>query len=159
MPRILRLPAAILAFSALSFPAFSADAPQQEITSRILMPLEFGEFTSDRSGSVTIDPRSGACRPSGVVMMKARCSFATVEIRGEPGDMVVVEMQPEASLQNSEKGGQMMVNNFTMNRENPITLGADGREIIQVGATLNTGSKQSSGRFLGGFNVMVNRIR
>jgi len=151
---------AFLTFAALFFatPALAQlEGPNdRELTARPVMPLEFGTFTNDRGGSVTVDPRSGACRSSGVVMTRAHCSFGTVEIRGEPDQLVLVELQPETSLQNTGTAGQMSITDLTMNRQNPVQLGPDGRASVQVGATLNVPAKANAGGYNGGFSVSVN---
>lgn len=141
-------------------PATALAQEARGIEVRRLQPLEFGQFTNDGAGTVTVDPRSGSCRASGgITMIRANCSFATIEIRGEPDSDVLVELQPEATMQNNERGGEMTLRDFTMNFDNPIHLGADGRRVIQVGATLASRGKTPVGGFNADFAITVTPAR
>src|SRR5690606_9332853 len=82
------------AFFAMPNTVGAVDAPRQLIITQ-LSALSFGTFTlSGSGGSVGVDAGSGACRPSGVVMIRNFCEAGRVEIRGEPQAELLVEIVP-----------------------------------------------------------------
>lgn len=149
-----------LILALLPFSAMAQEQPRApgapDIQVRRMQPLEFGQFTNDGAGTITIDPRSGGCRETGgITMVRANCSFATIEIRGEPDSEVLVELQPETTLQNNERSGEMTLRDFTMNLQNPVRLGQDGRAVVQIGATLASRGKVPHGGFNADYNITV----
>jgi hypothetical protein len=77
-----------------------------------------------------------------------------VEIRGNPGDRIMVNLPGEAPLNGGAQGGATL-RDFTMDRENPIMLGPDGRARIGVGATLSSSQTLQRGDYNGQFEIQA----
>jgi hypothetical protein len=144
---------------AAHFPS-APNAPREEtLNVRLVSPIQFGKFTSTAGGSVSVDARSGSCAGrGGAVMVKPNCSRGILELRGMPGEQVIVDL-PNESPMSSDSGNEAFLRDFTMDRDNPIILGPDGRARIGVGATLTGAGAMRNGEYAGQFQVQTTVLK
>jgi len=129
----------------------------QTVTARQSRPINFGTFTFNGGGSITLSPSGNCTAKNGAVLIAANCSPATIELVNTENRsrQVEIELPLEGYMQNAKDGGQLSLNNFTMNMQNPVTLEPLGRKTVQIGATLNAGGNATSADFSGSFTFNV----
>lgn len=125
-----------------------------QVVLKLTTPVSFGSFTLGNSGSVTVDPLSGSCTTrGGAVMIKPFCSRGVMELHGAPNEQVMVYLPSQATLDASGPGGQAVMRDFKMDRENPVMIGPDGKTVIGFGATLSGHKSMRAGQYSGQFPV------
>jgi hypothetical protein len=144
---------------AAHFPSAPNARGEETLNVRLLSPIQFGKFTSASGGSVVVDARSGSCTGrGGAVMVRTTCAKGIIELRGMPGEQVVVDL-PSESPMSGKDGGETILRDFTMDRENPIILGPDGKARIGVGATLTGAGAMKNGEYAGQFQVQTTVLK
>ena len=122
-------------------------------------PINFGSFTMASNGSLVVDARSGSCQArGGAVSIKQTCTRGIVEVHGAPGEQVTLLLPSEITLHGAPNSNVQM-SDFTMDHDNPITIGADGRTVVGVGATLRGFGAVTSGQFTGQFPMLATVLK
>lgn len=107
--------------------AESVSEPHLEVIQ--LTPMHFGAFSSKDGGHIRLDPRTGACTPQGVIMIRARCQRASFEVRGIPGTQVMASVAP--AVFDSDALAIERLDVFP--EQAVLTLAADGKATFYVG--------------------------
>ena len=121
-----------------------------------VLDLKFGSIVrSAEGGSVTLDPNSGEISYSGVTQgQNSDYQIAEFETTGENDYLYTIALPNEATLTHSGGSATMMVNEFGYS-DGAGVLDGDGLERFNVGATLQVGPNQVTGRYTGSFDVAV----
>jgi hypothetical protein len=90
--------------------------------------------------------------------VRSNCAKGIIEVRGAPGEQIMVDL-PGESVMSGKDGSEAILRDFTMDRENPIILGADGRARIGVGATLTGAGAMRNGEYSGQFQVQATVLK
>jgi len=118
--------------------------------------LQFGSVVrSQKGGSVTIDPNTDNISYSGVTRgQNMTYSTASFESTGEPDYSYSISLPKKVTL--TREGGKqtMSVSDFTHSDE-AGHLDKKGADSFKVGATLEVGANQETGRYRGSFTIMV----
>jgi len=123
--------------------------------------MQFGTIASDIdfSGTVVIDPATQAKSTAGGVFdFGGRHRTANFRINGDSRAYVIVTLPSQITLQNQGGSGTVIVNNFTMNKTNPVRLSNSGRKTVRVGATLNVPAGQNAGDYDVDFTFTANYL-
>lgn len=147
----------------------SADA-QAVIVSRLSLvntaPLDFGAIIAGSSnGTVTVGSDGSVSSTGGAIPVGGGTSTAHFYGYGTRNEIVSLRLAQNQINITRAGGGQMLVNNFTINSTPPTTLSAgqryfrlnepDGFYQFDVGATLHVGANQPLGTYRGTFQVTV----
>ncbi|MBO6946592.1 MAG: DUF4402 domain-containing protein [Rhodospirillales bacterium] len=130
-----------------------APAPATTQVAITLVPkrdMKFGEFAAsvDGGGTVVLNAAadsvtwSGAITPFGGTVRRAR-----FQIIGEPKAYVIVTLPSSITIRKGTSSHYMTVNNFTMDKTNPVRLNNAGKKTINIGATLTIGTDQRQGNY------------
>jgi hypothetical protein len=122
---------------------------------RLIAPLSFGEFTAGHGSAVVVDARSGVCAArGGAVMLKTSCSRGLLDLRGPPGKQVMIHLPRQALLSPTGRSkGHAVVQDFKLDRGNPVLVPPDGRLTLGFGATLTGLSHGQGERYTGDFQI------
>lgn len=112
--------------------------------------MKFGEFAAslDGGGTVVLNANadsvtwSGAITPFGGTVRRAR-----FQIVGQPNGYVIVTLPSSITIRKGTSSHYMTVDNFTMDKSNPVRLNNSGTKIINIGATLHVGTDQRKGNY------------
>lgn len=112
--------------------------------------IVFGDISSSAtSGTVTIGTDTSRNTTGGVtVNTNTSGTPALYEVSGDPNATYSVTL-PESVVLTSAAGDRMIVNNFTSNPASNGQLDAGGRQIVNIGATLNVEGFQPFGTYRG----------
>ena len=150
----------IIIYLFLSVTSVHAHDAKKEKRVRQISPLQFGTFTVGRGdGNIIVDARNGGCTASGsIVMIGAQCDHAEFEIIGKPGRRVMISLPHDSVLENESQRGRMRMKKMTVWPEDFLTLDANGKARVAVGATLKANSNERSGSYSGLFSVDVRYV-
>lgn len=121
-----------------------------EITLIPKRDMKFGEFAAsiDGGGTVVLNANadsvtwSGAITPFGGTVRRAR-----FKIEGQPKQYVIVTLPSSITIRKGTSNHYMTVDNFTMDKTNPVRLNKSGTKTINIGATLHIGTNQRKGNY------------
>lgn len=121
-----------------------------EITLVPKRDMKFGEFAAslDGGGTVVLNAAadsvtwSGDITPFGGTVRRAR-----FQIVGQPNQYVIVTLPSSITIRKGTSSHYMTVDNFTMDKTNPIKLNNSGNKTINIGATLHIGTDQRQGNY------------
>ncbi len=124
--------------------------PKTAITMNQLADWNFGEFfTGSGSGSVTITTSGTRSASGGVVLFNTAASDphpASFEITGDTAASYSILFPSSITLTVAGGTQTMTLDHFTKTGTGVLT---NGKETIQVGATLNIGATQANGPYSG----------
>lgn len=119
--------------------------------------LRFGSFiTGSTPGTVTISPTGMRTATGGVTLLPTEPGRpATFVIRGKPYAPYLLDLPPEVSIH--QDGHELRIDQFKPHPDRGILSGEfpQGRQIVQVGATLHVKPNQRSGAYQFRFEVGV----
>lgn len=112
--------------------------------------MKFGEFAAsiDGGGTVVLNANAdsvtwtGAIIPFGGTVRRAR-----FQIVGQPKGYVIVTLPSSITIRKGTSNHYMTVDNFTMDKSNPVRLNNSGTKTINIGATLHIGTDQRKGNY------------
>ena len=146
---------------AAAVPASKNDAGKATILKSLSIvgktTLDFGELVVATAGTAVIDPVSGAVTTTGTITPVGTSAHpATFTATGSKNSVVNIKIPTAAiTLTRVGGGGTMTVSNWTLDgkasRKFPLNSAFD----FNVGATLNVGTGQPDGDYLGTFTVTV----
>ena len=119
--------------------------------------LDFGELVVASAGTAVLDPVSGAVSTTGTITPVGTTAHpATFTATGSKNSVVNIRLPSAAvTLNRVGGGGTMTVSNWTVdgktNRKFPLNSAFD----FNVAGTLNVGSAQPDGDYVGTFTVTV----
>ena len=147
--------------AAAAVPASKNDAGKATILKSLSIvgktTLDFGELVVATAGTAVIDPVSGAVTTTGTITRVGTSAHpATFTATGSKNSVVNIKIPTAAiTLTRVGGGGTMTVSNWTLDgkasRKFPLNSAFD----FNVGATLNVGTGQPDGDYLGTFTVTV----
>lgn len=130
-------------------PVGPADA-QTPLTIEQKRDMKFGDWAPDPhfSGTVTIPASAdSASSTGGMTSFGGQIRRARFEINGEKKAYVFVTLPSSITISKGTTGNTMVVDSFTMDQQNPIYLGNNGRKVINIGATLRFDANQTQGNY------------
>jgi hypothetical protein len=121
-----------------------------------LSGLRFGQISaSHMPGTIILEPGGARTSTQGASINKAVPGGpASFEIIGNPSATYNISLPDSVTLR-SPNGQNMEVNRFTSLPSATGQLGADGRQILYVGGTLNVNANQLYGEYSGVMAVTV----
>ena len=122
-------------------------------------PLEFGGFTSGALGTVVISPSGARTFTGGVILYATTITptAASYTVTGAPNTpYTIVVPTIDQLLVHVGNSSSMPANTFTCSYSPPAsTLSQTGTDAFTIGATLNVGSSQAPGLYIGTFNITI----
>lgn len=113
--------------------------------------IKFGKVAADLStpGTVVLSPTTDSITISGpLVNFGGTVRRGRIRITGEPRAEVIVTLPTSPiTIRRGTSGNVMTVENFTMDRTNPVKLNRRGIRTINIGATLRVGANQRRGNY------------
>lgn len=132
-----------------------ATPQRKNLTVRQLSAIEFGAFSVEGPGTITVAP-SGARIAGGraALVYSGVTGAAEFEVTGEPGEQIFVMLPVSVNLSRGN-GGSAEISNLTMFPTDPVMLDGRGVARIKVGGTLRVGAQMASGSYSGMFDLDV----
>lgn len=151
---VLALLAAVAsAFAAGPDPAGDRDR-QPRLTVRQVKSLAFGRVTTrGETGFITVDPETGAKQVRAATDLGGEHAVAEFLVRGEPERRFRITLPDMVRIRGREMKGARLQDFRSVPAETG-QLGADGRAIVRVGATLRLPA-EARGRFDESFELFV----
>jgi hypothetical protein len=117
--------------------------------------LAFGQIVATTSpGLVTLSSSGERMRSGGVVLGNSfGVSSASFSVTGEPNTEYSITLPASCSL--SGGGSSMTVDSFVSTPDGTGNLGAEGTQLVTLGATLNVGSGQPAAAYSGTFAITL----
>lgn len=113
--------------------------------------IKFGKVAADLStpGTVVLSPTADSITISGpLVNFGGTVRRGRIKITGEPRAEVIVTLPSSPiTIRRGTSGNVMIVENFTMDRTNPVKLNRNGTRTINIGATLRVDANQRRGTY------------
>jgi hypothetical protein len=150
-------PLAAFALAVLFAGSSAAFAQARPIQVFLLADMDFGAVVATApSGTMRIDSAGGAIEYNGVLNTGGAISPATFEIHGERFQTFNIELPATAvSIPAPAGGGFMIIDNFESDppADNPVTLNAQGKATVTVGATMHITDQLSAGAYASSFDL------
>ena len=118
--------------------------------------MVFGDIASSNApGTVVLSP-SGALNSSGGATINSTVSGgpAVFDVRGDPNAVYVITL-PASVVMTAPAGSTMVVDRFTSMPGNEGLTDSGGQQVLFIGGTLNVGSNQVFGSYIGTMSVTV----
>jgi len=117
--------------------------------------LNFGSLVPSASaGTVTVTPASARSRTGGVTLVTgAAPQSARFTVQGQRNKSYTIALPASVSI--ASGGNSMSVATFTSNLPSPSTLPNNGRQTLNVGATVAVAADQPAGTYASTFTVTV----
>jgi hypothetical protein len=129
-------------------------APDPPLMVRQVEALAFGRVTVRKEmGFVTIDPKTGAKRVRGAGDLGGQHAVAEFMVRGEPGRRFRITL-PEVVPVRGRAMRRARLQDFRSEPAEAGRLGADGKAVLRVGATLRLPA-DAHGKFDQPFDIFV----
>lgn len=112
--------------------------------------MKFGEWASDINfpGTVVLSPDAdNATGSGGAFSFGGTIRRARFQIIGKKNRDVFITLPSSITIQKGATGNAMTIDNFTMDKSNPITLNNQGKRTINIGATLHISVNQKKGNY------------
>ncbi|WNK01093.1 DUF4402 domain-containing protein [Thalassospiraceae bacterium LMO-JJ14] len=112
--------------------------------------MKFGEFAAsiDGGGTVVLSPDADSVSWSGAITnFGGTVKRARFQIVGEPKAYVIVSLPSSITIRKGTSNNYMTIDNFTMDKTNPVKLSKDGKKTINIGATLHISTDQTKGNY------------
>ena len=126
--------------------AFAANEP--EIIQK--RDMKFGEWASDInfSGTVVLSPDADTATGSGgAFSFGGTVKRARFQIVGKKNTDVFITLPSSITIRKGSSGNVMTIDNFTMDKTNPIRLNNQGKRTINIGGTLHISVNQKKGNY------------
>jgi hypothetical protein len=141
----------------------TSNASRAEVLSAIGLvahnPLEFGGFTSGALGTVVMSPLGVRTFTGGVILYATSITptAASYTVSGAPNtSYAIIVPTTDQLLVHVGNSSSMPANTFTCSYSPPAsTLSQTGTDAFTIGATLNVGSSQAPGLYIGTFNITI----
>lgn len=112
--------------------------------------MKFGNWASTLSagGTVTVSPTSDTTTFTGaLISFGGTVRRARVQLVGEPKAYVIVSLPSSITIRKGTSSHFMTVDNFTMDKTNPVRLNNSGKKTVNIGATVTYGADQRQGNY------------
>ncbi len=112
--------------------------------------MKFGEFAAsvEGGGTVILSPTSDSVSWSGsITNFGGNVRRARFQIVGQSNAYVIVSLPSSITIRKGSTNNYMTIDNFTMDKSNPVRLSNKGKKTINIGATLHIGTDQKKGNY------------